>query len=77
MSVFTESGVDYLTREGTLRMRVGSGSLPSSELGLDANGARSFEPIVPIEAVAIAPDGSFHIDLVRSSAVHSDRTLRE
>jgi hypothetical protein len=69
MSVFTEAGVDYLTREGTLRMRVGSGSLPSSELGLEANGSQSFEPIVPIEAVVIAPDGSFHVDLVRSFTI--------
>ena len=69
MSTFTEAGVDYLTRQGTLRMRVGSGSLPTSELGLEANESRSFEPIVPIEAVVIAPDGSFHVDLVRSFTV--------
>ncbi|WP_124292805.1 hypothetical protein [Microbacterium sp. ABRD28] len=73
MSVFTEAGVDYLTREGRLLMRVGSGSLPSSELGLQANETQSFEPIVPIEAVIVAPDGSFYVDLLRSFTITTSR----
>lgn len=58
--------MDYLTRQGVVRVRIGPDSLPATELGLDADGAQTFEPITPIRAVAVAADGSFHVDLVRS-----------
>ncbi|WP_203581673.1 hypothetical protein [Microbacterium hibisci] len=68
-SMLTGAGLDYLTREGVLRVRVGSDSLPAEELGLDANTSQSFEPITPIQAVVVADDGAFHVDLVRSFTV--------
>jgi len=66
MSLFTGPGMDYLTRQGVVRVRIGPDSLPATELGLEADGSQTFEPITPIRAVAVAPDGSFHVDLVRS-----------
>jgi hypothetical protein len=69
MSVFTDAGMDYLTRQGVVRLRVGSESLPAAELGLEANGTQTFEPLTPIQAVVLADEGSFHVDLVRSFSI--------
>lgn len=68
-SLFTESGVDYLTRQGMLRVKVRADALPASELGLEPDGSQSFEPLVPIQAVVLGADGAFHLDLVRSFTV--------
>ncbi|MDW4572458.1 hypothetical protein R8Z57_06645 [Microbacterium sp. M3] len=69
MSMLTDPGVDYLTRKGILRVRVGEDALPAAELGLEADGSRTFEPLTPVQAVVIADDGAFYVDLVRSFTV--------
>jgi len=84
MSVFTDAGMDFLTREGEVRIKVRADALPASQLGLEPNGTQSFAPLVPIEAVVLGADGAFRVALVRSftietrdDRVHSIELLRE
>lgn len=72
MSLFTGAGVDYFTREGIMRVRVGSDAPTATELGLPADGEASFEPLTPVQVIVLAPDGAFHIDLVRSFTVTTE-----
>ena len=65
-SVFTTAGVDYLTRQGAVRVRMGGDALSATQLGLEPDGVQTVEPLTPVEAVIAAPDGVFHIDLVRA-----------
>ena len=38
----------------------------AAELGLDADGTETFEPRVPVKAIALGGDGAFYLDLVDS-----------
>lgn len=69
MSMLGGPGIDYLTRQGALRVRVGPDALAATELGLEANGSQTFEPLTPVQAIVLAPDGSFHVDVIRSFTV--------
>lgn len=71
-SMFGGPGIDYLTRQGVLRIRIGEDSLPARTVGLEERGRQTFRPITPIEAVVVAPDGAFYLDLVRSFTVVTD-----
>jgi hypothetical protein len=69
MSMLGGPGIDYLTRQGALRVRVGPDALAATELGLEANGSQTFEPLTPVQAIVLAPEGSFHVDVIRSFTV--------
>lgn len=69
MSMLGDPGVDYLTRQGALRIRIGPDSLTATELGLEPDGSQAFEPITPVQAIVVAPAGSFHLDVTRSFTV--------
>lgn len=66
MSVFSGPGVDFLAREGVVRVKVRTDALPAAELGLEPEAARTIEPIVPVRAVVLGADGAFTVDLVKS-----------
>lgn len=66
MSMFTQTGVDYLTRDGFVKIEVRDGSEPADALGLPEDGTRRIEPIVPVQAILLGVDGVIDIDLVRS-----------
>ena len=65
-SMFDTAGVDYFTRDGVVRIKIRSDGLDASELGLDADGTETFEPRVPVKAIALGGDGAFYLDLVDS-----------
>lgn len=69
MSVFSGPGVDFLTREGVMRVKVRADSLSADELGLKQRGTQSIEPIVPVRAVVLGADGAFTVDLVQSFTI--------
>ncbi len=69
MSMLGDPGIDYLTRQGALRIRIGPDSLTATELGLEPDGPETFEPITPVQAIVVAPAGSFHVDVTRSFTV--------
>ena len=69
MSVFSGPGVDFLTRDGALRVKVRADSLPADELGLESEGTQTIEPIVPVRGVVLGADGAFMVDLVRSFTI--------
>ncbi len=69
MSMFGAPGVDFFTRDGTVRVKVDADSLPATELGLDPDAEQVFEPIVPISAVILGADGAFTLDLVKTITV--------
>lgn len=72
MSLFTTDGVDYFTKQGIMRMRIGADSLPATELGLDADGEKHIEPLVPVMVVVLGDDGVISLDLVRSFTITSE-----
>lgn len=69
MSIFSGAGVDYIGREGLMKIRVTEDALSAAELGLPAEGTETFEPIVPVTALVLGGDGVFSLDLVRSFAI--------
>lgn len=69
MSIFTGAGIDYIGRQGLMKIRVTEDALPADELGLPADGSERFEPIVPVTAIILGGDGVFSMDLVRSFTV--------
>ena len=69
MSVFSDPVVDYFTREGTVRVKVRSDSLSASNLGLEPDAVKTFEPLVPVSAVLLAADGAFTLDLVKAFTI--------
>jgi hypothetical protein len=71
MSVFTGTGVDYLSREGFVRIELRDGAEPATALGLDADGTRTITPIVPVDALVLAEDGVLHLDLVREIVIET------
>ena len=69
MSLFGGPGVDFFTRDGTVRVKVRDDSLSATELGLEPDDVKVFEPIVPVGAVVLAADGAFTLDLVKTITV--------
>lgn len=68
-SVFTPSGVDYVSASGVLIVKVGPDSLPAAELGLDDDGARTIDPAVPVQVRVLGTDGAFVLDLADAVVV--------
>ena len=69
MSLLTPAGVDYLTRDGVVRVKLRADALSAAELGLEPNDSQVFEPIVPIRAVVLGADGAFTVELVKSFTI--------
>lgn len=70
MSRFDRAGVDYFTRAGAVRVRIGDDALPADELGLAAEGESTIEPLVPVRAVVLA-DEPLVLEAVSSVSVTS------
>lgn len=55
-SLFSDAGLDYVNVDGTLRVRLGDGGLPASQLGLSADGDRDATLRRPVRAVVATGD---------------------
>lgn len=77
-SMLTDAGFDYVNVEGTLRVRVGDGSLPAADLGMPANGEKEAEFRRPVRALIAAGD-DVHVveDVLTVRAVTRDGDLAE
>lgn len=71
MSLFDSNGVDFFTREGVVRVRIGDEALPATDLGLEADGAKTIEPLVPVLLVVLTGEGAITLELVRAFTVTS------
>lgn len=71
MSRFDRAGVDFFTRQGTVRIKVRGDAQPASALGLAADGTEEFAPLTPVTAIVLAPDGAFGYELVSRFAVET------
>jgi len=69
MSLFSPAGMDYLTRDGVMRVKVRADSLSATDLGLEPDASQVFEPISPSKAVVLGADGAFTLDLVKSFTI--------
>ncbi|MDT0184819.1 hypothetical protein Q9S36_32000 [Microbacterium sp. ARD31] len=63
-SLFTQAGVDFLTRQGELRVKLREDALSATDLGLEPDGERTIEPLVPVRAIVLGEEGTFSIELV-------------
>ncbi|MDN3494371.1 hypothetical protein QL996_00350 [Planococcus sp. APC 4015] len=66
MSIFDVSGVHWFTRQGVVKVSLRADSTATAELGLESDGSTRIEPIVPIDAVVLTPDGVLTFDSVSS-----------
>lgn len=75
-SMLTDAGFDYVNVEGVLRVRVGDGALPASDLGLRANETKEAEFRRPVRALIAAGD-EVHVveDVVTATATATDDRL--
>ena len=63
-SLFTQTGVDFLTRQGELRVKLREDGLSAEQLGLEPDGERTIEPLVPVTAIILGEEGTFSIELI-------------
>ncbi|MFJ6652240.1 hypothetical protein ACIQLJ_05510 [Microbacterium sp. NPDC091313] len=77
-SMLDQSGVDYFTRTGTARIRIGEGALPADQVGLEPDDVRTIRPIAPIVVIVQAPEGEFRLGQVSALTVETsgDRVVR-
>jgi hypothetical protein len=68
-SRFDTAGVDYFTRDGSVRVKLRDDAASATDLGLPADGERTVEPIVPVTVVVLGPDGAFAVRGVSSFTV--------
>jgi len=73
-SKLSDAGLDYVNVDGVLRVRVGDGALPATELGLGADEEKSATFRRPVRAVVAAEDQVFVVDDVESmvAIAHDD-----
>lgn len=75
-SMLTDAGFDYVNVEGTLRVRVGEGALPASEVGMPADGEKNAEFRRPVKAIIAAGDEVYVLDDISGlTAVAADDRL--
>jgi hypothetical protein len=74
-SMFGDGGVDYLTREGRLRVIVRPDSPSAGELDLPERGERTVETRVPVQGLVSVAEGAISFDTISAFTVHtaSDR----
>lgn len=65
-SMLTDAGFDYVNVEGVVRVRVGEGGLPATDLGLPADGEKSAEFRRPVRALVAAGDEVHALDDIAS-----------
>lgn len=65
-TMLTDAGFDYVNVEGIVRVRVGEGGLPATELGLPADGDKSAEFRRPVRAIIAAGEEVFVLDDIAS-----------
>lgn len=66
MSRFDRAGIDFFTRDGTVRLEMRPDAASATELGLQAEGSSTIEPLVPLTVVILGSDGVFVVETVRS-----------
>ena len=72
MSTFTRAGVDYLTRQGVVRIDLRETAEPAASLGLPASGSQQVEPLVPVRAILLGDDGVASVELVEALTLTTD-----
>ncbi len=72
MSRFDRAGVDFFTRQGTVRIKVRGDAQRASALGLPADGTEDFAPLTPVTAIVLAPGGVFGYELVSHFSVETE-----
>ena len=65
-SKLSDAGLDYVNVEGVLRVRVGDGALPATEIGLGADEEKSASFRRPVRAIVVAGDETYLVDDVES-----------
>lgn len=63
-SRFTPGGVDYLTRQGTLSLRLDDDAATAQALGLASDGVEDITPRTPVRALVSAPGGELEVSPV-------------
>jgi hypothetical protein len=75
-SKLSDAGLDYVNVEGILRVRVGEGALPATEIGLSADEEKSASFRRPVRTIVAAGDETYLVDDVESMvAVAQDDEL--
>lgn len=72
-SMLTDAGFDYVNVEGVVRVRVGEGGLPATDLGLPADGEKSAEFRRPVRALVAAGDEVHALDDIASLTAVTQR----
>lgn len=70
-TMFGDAGVDYLGRDGVLRVKVRGDAPSATSLGLDATGTRDVTPIVPVRAQILTEEGTLRFPNVSAFSVLS------
>ncbi|TDN92177.1 hypothetical protein [Microbacterium sp. BK668] len=65
-SMLSDAGLDYVNVEGVLRVRIGPGALPTTQVGLGADEEKSGEFRRPVRAVIAAGDEVYVIEDVET-----------
>ena len=61
-SKLSDAGLDYVNVEGALRVRVGEGALPATEIGLGADEEKSASFRRPVRTIVAAGDETYVVD---------------
>lgn len=72
-SKLSDAGLDYVNVEGVLRVRVGDGALPATEIGLGADEKKSAEFRRQVRAVVAAGDKVYVVDDVQTMDATAQR----
>lgn len=74
-SKLSDAGLDYVNVEGVLRVRVGEGALPATEIGLAADEQKTGDFRRPVRAIVAAGDEVYVVDDVETmtAIARSDR----
>lgn len=65
-SKLSDAGLDYVNVEGVLRVRIGAGALPATEIGLGADENKPAEFRRPVRAVIAAGDEVYVVEDVQT-----------
>lgn len=77
-SRFDQAGIDYFTRDGSVRVKLRDDAESATALGLSADGAKTIEPLVPLSVVVLGADGPVVVKSATSFTVTTagDRIVR-
>jgi hypothetical protein len=75
-SKLSDAGLDYVNVEGMLRVRIGEGALPVTDIGLSADDEKSATFRRPVRAIVAAGDETYVVDDVETMvAIAQDAAL--